>query len=51
LRARTPAIEPEDFNYVLDVLMHDGYLRETDDGRFVFFSNLLRDYWRRKGRV
>lgn len=51
LRARTPAIEPEDFNYVLDVLGHDGYLRETDDGRFVFFSNLLRDYWRRKGRV
>ncbi len=51
LRARTRAIEPEDFNYVLDVLMHDGYLRETDDGRFVFFSNLLRDYWRRKGRV
>lgn len=51
LRARTPAIEPEDFNFVLDVLMHDGYLRETHDGRFVFFSNLLRDYWRRKGRV
>ncbi|MCK7494387.1 MAG: hypothetical protein MZW92_26810 [Comamonadaceae bacterium] len=51
LRARTPVIEPEDFNYVLDVLGHDGYLRETDDGRFVFFSNLLRDYWRRKGRV
>ncbi len=51
LRARTPVIEPEDFNYVLDVLMHDGYLSETEDGRFFFFTNLLRDYWRRKGRV
>lgn len=51
LPARAPAIEPEDFNYVLDVLGHDGYLRESDDGRLVFFSNLLRDYWRRKGRV
>jgi len=51
LKARAPAIEPEDFNYVLDVLVHDGYLSETVDGRYRFFSNLLRDYWRRKGRL
>ncbi len=51
LKARAPAIESEDFNYVLDVLVHDGYLGETLDGRYRFFSNLLRDYWRRKGRL
>ncbi len=51
LKTRAPAIESEDFNYVLDVLVHDGYLSETLDGRYRFFSNLLRDYWRRKGRL
>jgi hypothetical protein len=51
LKARTPDIESEDFNYVLDVLVYDGYLSETLDGRYRFFSNLLRDYWQRKGRL
>jgi hypothetical protein len=51
LRTQLPQLEDQDFNYVLDVLQHDGYLIEDDGGRFRFFSHLLRDYWRRRGRV
>jgi hypothetical protein len=51
LRARLARFADEDFGYVLEVLQHDGYLTETGDGRILFFSNLLRDYWRRKGWV
>jgi AAA+ ATPase superfamily predicted ATPase len=32
--------------YLVDVLVSDGYLVHRD-GRYVFRSNLLRDYWRR----
>ena len=50
LRTLSP-LEDSDFFYVLDVLQHDGYLIEDDGGRLRFFSHLLRDYWRRRGRV
>jgi hypothetical protein len=43
-----PACAPGDFDYVLEVLKHDGYLTEDEAGRVQFFSHLLRDYWRRK---
>ncbi|MCC6782197.1 MAG: hypothetical protein IT457_05105 [Planctomycetes bacterium] len=37
------------FGHVLDVLRHDGYLvQRPQDARWVFFSNLLRDYWSRR---
>ncbi|PPD39213.1 MAG: hypothetical protein CTY16_19295 [Methylobacter sp.] len=51
LRGQLPQFETNDFEYVLDVLQHDGYLTETDHGNICFFSNLLRDYWLYKGRV
>jgi hypothetical protein len=51
LRGQLPQFEASDFDYVLDVLQHDGYLTETDDGNICFFSHLLRDYWLYKGRV
>ena len=45
------ADQKDDFAYVFDVLQHDGCL-VVDDNRCVqFFSNLLLDYWRRKGQV
>lgn len=49
IRARLPNVDELDFDYVLEALGHDGYLAEADDGRILFFSNLLRDFWRRKG--
>lgn len=51
LRSRAPQLEEEDFDHVLEVLAHDGYLTEAEDGAIRFFSHLLRDYWRWKGRV
>jgi hypothetical protein len=51
LRGQLLQFEANDFDYVLDVLQHDGYLTETDNGKICFFSNLLRDYWLYKGRV
>lgn len=51
LRGQLPQFEANDFDYVLDVLQHDGYLTETDNGNICFFSNLLRDYWLYKARV
>lgn len=51
LRGQLPQFEVNDFDYVLDVLQHDGYLTETDNGNICFFSNLLRDYWLYKARV
>jgi len=51
LRGQLSQFEANDFEYVLDVLQHDGYLTETDHGNICFFSNLLRDYWLYKGRV
>jgi len=51
LRAQLPQLEDDDFHNVLDVLQHDGYLIEQDNGNICFFSHLLRDYWRHKGRV
>ena len=41
----------EDFRTVLETLQHDGYLTELADGNIAFFSHLLRDYWRHKGRI
>ncbi len=49
LRSRLANVEDADYGYVLEVLQHDGYLTETDEGRIVFYSHLLRDFWRRKG--
>lgn len=37
----------EDLDYVLDVLKHDGYLIQEGE-QFLFFSNMLRDYWKTK---
>lgn len=51
LRSQVANLEEEDYGYVLDVLLHDGYLSESPDGRVHFFSHLLRDFWRHKGRV
>ncbi len=51
LRGQLPQFEANDFDYVLDVLQHDGYLTEADNGNICFFSNLLRDYWLYKARV
>jgi hypothetical protein len=51
LRSRTTQLEDDDYQYVLEVLQHDGYLIEADNGNIQFFSHLLRDYWRWKGRV
>lgn len=51
LRGQLSQFEVNDLDYVLDVLQHDGYLTETDNGNICFFSNLLRDYWLYKGRV
>ena len=35
--------------HLLNVLTHDGYLHQERDGepRFVFFTHILRDYWKR----
>lgn len=51
LRNRVSQLEDEDYQYVLEVLEHDGYLTEAEDGNIRFFSHLLRDYWRWKGKV
>lgn len=51
LRSRVPQLEDEDYQYVLEVLEHDGYLIESENGTIQFFSHLLRDYWRWKGKV
>lgn len=51
LRARFDQLEAEDYAYVLEVLEHDGYLISAENGEVRFFSHLLRDYWRQKGRV
>ena len=51
LRAQLHQLEADDFDYVLDVLQHDGYLTETGDGSLCFFSHLLRDFWLYKGRL
>jgi hypothetical protein len=41
-----PAARKARLTYLLDVLCSDGYLVASTD-RYVFRSNLLRDYWRR----
>jgi len=51
LRSRVPQLEDDDYQYVLEVLDHDGYLTEAEDGNIRFFSHLLRDYWRWKGKL
>lgn len=51
LRSQLPQLEEQDFNYVVEVLQHDGYLCETDSGCLSFFSYLLRDYWCNKERL
>jgi uncharacterized protein len=40
----------EPIHDVLEVLKHDGYLRQDNQGgqRTCFFSNMLRDYWERR---
>jgi len=35
------------FRYVLNILKHDGYIEETDDG-YYFRDKPLRDWWRNK---
>ena len=44
------ALHGDELDYVLDVLKHDGYLRQEFDGeqRTRFASNILRDFWKRK---
>jgi hypothetical protein len=39
-----------DLRVVLDVLLHDGYLREKTEqvGVFCFVSDLIRDWWRKR---
>lgn len=51
LRGQLAQLEADDFDYVLDVLQHDGYLTEKDNGNICFLSHLLRDFWVYKGRV
>ncbi len=51
LRAQFSDFPEDDFRNVLDTLAHDGYLTELDNGNIAFFSHLLRDYWRHKGRL
>ncbi|MDR4514289.1 hypothetical protein [Nitrosomonas sp.] len=51
LRGQLPDLPADDFRTVLDTLEHDGYLVELANGNIAFFSHLLRDYWRHKGRV
>ena len=36
---------------VMDVLRHDGYLRQRDDGSFEFVSRLVRDWWKRRNKT
>ncbi|HET8774722.1 MAG TPA: hypothetical protein VFP80_13050 [Thermoanaerobaculia bacterium] len=43
---KDPAARKARLTYLLDVLCSDGYLVKAND-RYVFRSNLLRDYWRR----
>jgi hypothetical protein len=42
-----PGPRAEVFHYLLRILEHDGYL-VRDNGRCVFRSPLLRDYWRKR---
>lgn len=51
LRGQLPQLEADDFDYILEVLQHDGYLSEAESGNICFFSQLLRDFWLYKGRV
>ncbi|MCX7099829.1 MAG: hypothetical protein NTV43_18195 [Methylococcales bacterium] len=51
LRAQVPNALDEEFDLVLEVLKHDGYLTETADQQLQFFSNLLRSYWLQKVRA
>lgn len=51
LRAQVPNALDDEFDLVLDVLKHDGYLTETANQQLQFFSNLLRSYWLQKVRV
>ena len=51
LYAQCPNLTEDDFRNVLDILVHDGYLTELPNGNIAFFSHLLRDYWRHKGRI
>jgi hypothetical protein len=51
LHGKLPQFETNEFEYVIDVLLHDGYLTETTNGDISFFSNLLRDYWLFKARI
>jgi len=51
-RACQPATanHENDLRVVLDVLLHDGYLREKTEqvGVFCFVSDLIRDWWRKR---
>jgi hypothetical protein len=40
--------ERADIEVILQTLMHDGYLKKTPEGEYVFFSYLLRDWWLRQ---
>jgi hypothetical protein len=44
------ALALDELDYVVDVLKHDGYLRQDigDEQRTHFASNILRDFWKRK---
>jgi hypothetical protein len=43
--AEDSAAEKAAIEVILQTLMHDGYLRETPEGEYVFVSHLLRDWW------
>ncbi|MCB1233226.1 MAG: hypothetical protein KDN19_23480, partial [Verrucomicrobiae bacterium] len=48
--SQSETLDETEFDYVLEVLSHDGYLFRPPDGpgRMQFFTNVLRDYWRRR---
>jgi hypothetical protein len=33
---------------ILEIFQHDGYLRQEGEEEFVFVSNLLKDWWKRR---
>ncbi|MDR1064657.1 MAG: hypothetical protein LBL48_12150 [Azoarcus sp.] len=43
--AEGSAAEKAAIEVILQTLTHDGYLKETPEGEYVFVSHLLRDWW------
>jgi len=46
-RIADPAEREKSLNYLMDILLADGYLVERN-GRFAFRLEWLREYWRRR---